>query len=68
MSRLANDLTVENLVRQVSCYAVWVFGIIVAASAFGLEPSTLAPGLGLTGMALGFSLKDTTQRAATSGR
>lgn len=56
--RLANDLTVENLVRQVSYYAVWVLGIIVAASAFGLEPSTLATGLGLTSLALGFALKD----------
>ena len=43
---------VENLVRQVSYYAVWVLGIIVAASAFGLEPSTLATGLGLTSLAL----------------
>jgi small-conductance mechanosensitive channel len=58
VSRLANDLTVENLVRQVSYYAIWVLGIIVAASAFGLEPSTLATGLGLTSLALGFALKD----------
>lgn len=58
VSRLADDLTVENLVRQVSYYAVWVLGIIVAASAFGLEPGTLATGLGLTSLALGFALKD----------
>lgn len=58
VSRLANDLTVENLVRQVSYYAVWLLGIMVAASAFGLEPSTLATGLGLTSLALGFALKD----------
>lgn len=58
VSRLANDLTVENLVRQVSYYAVWLLGIIVAASAFGLEPGTLATGLGLTSLALGFALKD----------
>ncbi|MCQ4320402.1 hypothetical protein [Stutzerimonas stutzeri] len=45
VGRLANDLTVENLVRQVCDYAVWVLGIIVAASAFGLEPSTPPPGL-----------------------
>ena len=56
--RLGNDLTVENLVRQVSYYAVWLLGIIVAASAFGLEPSSLATGLGLTSLALGFALKD----------
>lgn len=58
VSRLANDLTVENLVRQVSYYAVWLIGLIVAASAFGLEPGTLATGLGLTSLALGFALKD----------
>lgn len=58
VGRLANDLTVENLVRQVSYYAIWVVGIIVAASAFGLEPGTLATGLGLTSLALGFALKD----------
>lgn len=57
-TRLANDRTVENLVRQVSYYTVWLLGLIVAASAFGLEPGTLATGLGLTSLALGFALKD----------
>ncbi|MCQ4312875.1 mechanosensitive ion channel family protein [Pseudomonas stutzeri] len=57
-SRVVTDLTVENLVRQVSYYTVWLLGLIVAASAFGLEPSTLATGLGLTSLALGFALKD----------
>lgn len=57
-SRLGNDRTVENLVRQVSYYTVWLLGLIVAASAFGLEPGTLATGLGLTSLALGFALKD----------
>jgi small-conductance mechanosensitive channel len=53
-----SDLTVENLIKQVSYYAVWMLGIIVAASAFGLEPESLATGLGLTSLALGFALKD----------
>ncbi|MGK9064543.1 mechanosensitive ion channel family protein [Stutzerimonas chloritidismutans] len=57
-ARLVKDRTVENLVRQVSYYTVWLLGLIVAASAFGLEPSTLATGLGLTSLALGFALKD----------
>lgn len=56
--RLSDDRTVENLVRQVSYYVVWLLGLIVAASAFGLEPGTLATGLGLTSLALGFALKD----------
>ena len=55
---VVKDRTVENLVRQVSYYTVWLLGIIVAASAFGLEPSSLATGLGLTSLALGFALKD----------
>ncbi|MCJ0974035.1 mechanosensitive ion channel family protein [Pseudomonas sp. PS1] len=57
-ARVVKDRTVENLVRQVSYYTVWLLGLIVAASAFGLEPSTLATGLGLTSLALGFALKD----------
>lgn len=57
-NRLGDDRTVENLVRQVSYYTVWLLGLIVAASAFGVEPGTLATGLGLTSLALGFALKD----------
>ncbi len=56
--RLVRDRTVENLIKQVSYYTVWLLGLIVAATAFGLEPSTLATGLGLTSLALGFALKD----------
>lgn len=58
LRRFVSDLTVENLIKQVSYYAVWMLGIIVAASAFGLEPDSLATGLGLTSLALGFALKD----------
>lgn len=53
-----SDLTVENLVKQVAYYTVWVIGLIVATSAFGLEPQTFATGLGLTSLAIGFALKD----------
>lgn len=56
--RIISDLTVENLIKQIGYYAVWVIGLIVAATAFGLEPETLATGLGLTSLALGFALKD----------
>ncbi|WP_437270198.1 mechanosensitive ion channel domain-containing protein [Stutzerimonas balearica] len=57
--RLIHDRTVENLIKQVSYYTVWLLGLIVAATAFGLEPGALATGLGLTSLALGFALKDT---------
>lgn len=57
-SRVAADLTIENLIRQLSYYAVWVLGLIVAVDALGFDPQTVVTGLGLTGLALGFALKD----------
>lgn len=55
---IVSDLTVENLIKQVAYYAVWTLGVIVALDAFGFDPRTVATGLGLTGLALGFALKD----------
>lgn len=52
------DVTVENLFKQLAYYAVWGLGLIVAVDAFGLDPQTVVTGLGLTGLALGFALKD----------
>jgi len=56
--RAFSDLTVENLVKQITYYAIWGLGIIVAASALGFDPQTVVTGLGLTSLALGFALKD----------
>lgn len=56
--RVNSDPTVENLVKQVAYYAVWAIGLVVATSALGFDPQALATGLGLTGVALGFALKD----------
>ncbi len=55
---IVEDLTVENLIKQVAYYAVWILGFIVALDAFGFDPPTVATGLGLTSLALGFALKD----------
>lgn len=55
---IISDLTIENLIKQVGYYAVWALGLLVAASAFGMEPQTVVTGLGLTSLALGFALKD----------
>jgi small conductance mechanosensitive channel len=55
---IVEDLTVENLIKQVAYYAVWTLGFIVALDAFGFDPQTVATGLGLTSLALGFALKD----------
>ncbi len=56
--RIVEDLTTENLIKQVAYYAVWTLGLIVAADALGFDPQTVVTGLGLTGLALGFALKD----------
>jgi len=56
--RIISDLTIENLIKQIAYYAVWTLGVIVALDAFGFDPQTVATGLGLTSLALGFALKD----------
>lgn len=56
--RIIADLTIENLIKQIAYYAVWTLGVIVALDAFGFDPQTVATGLGLTSLALGFALKD----------
>lgn len=56
--RVVNDLTVENLIKQVAYYSIWVLGLVLAVDALGFEPQTVVAGLGLTGLALGFALKD----------
>lgn len=55
---IISDLTIENLIKQVAYYAVWTLGVVVALDAFGFDPQTVATGLGLTSLALGFALKD----------
>jgi small conductance mechanosensitive channel len=55
---LIRDATIQSLVRQMSYYAVWIVGILVALDAFGFNPQTFVTGLGLTSVALGFALKD----------
>lgn len=55
---LIADRTIENLIRQVTYYAVWLIGFAVAVDALGFRPQTVITGLGLTGLALGFALKD----------
>ena len=56
--RFISDLTVENLLKQLAYYAIWAIGILVAADVMGFEPGAVIAGLGLTGLALGFALKD----------
>jgi small-conductance mechanosensitive channel len=56
--RIIEDRTVESLVKQGAFYAIWTLGLIVAVDALGFQPQTVVTGLGLTGLALGFALKD----------
>jgi small conductance mechanosensitive channel len=58
LCRLSTEPTIQNLIKQIAYYAVWVIGIIVAIDALGFDPEAVATGLGLTGLALGFALRD----------
>lgn len=53
---LSPDLV--RLVAQVSGIAVLVFGLVTALGTVGIDTAALVAGLGLTGFALGFALKD----------
>lgn len=50
--------TLRNLLRQLSYYTVWAVGVLVALDVAGVDVRTMATGLGLGGVALGFALKD----------
>lgn len=56
--RVVDDLTVENMIKQLTYYAIWALGLLVAVDALGFAPETVVTGLGLTGLALGFTLRD----------
>jgi small-conductance mechanosensitive channel len=56
--RTVEDLTVESLVKQLTYYGILTVGFVVAIDALGFNPTTVAGALGLTGLVLGFALKD----------
>lgn len=56
--RIVRDVTVESLIKQLTYYVILAIGLVVAADALGFAPQTVVTGLGLTGLALGFALKD----------
>jgi small-conductance mechanosensitive channel len=56
--RVIEDETTESLIKQVIYYSIVTVGLLVAVDALGFEPQTVVTGLGLTGLALGFALKD----------
>ena len=56
--RVRADTGAVLLLSRVYYYGILIFGIITALGAAGLNVSALVTGLGLTGFALGFALKD----------
>lgn len=56
--RFVSDLTIENLIKQIVYYAIWLLGIMIAFNALGFDPQMVATGIGLTSLALGFALQD----------
>ena len=56
--RVKADANVALLLSRIYYYSVMIFGIITALQTSGVNVTTLVAGLGLTGFALGFALKD----------
>jgi small-conductance mechanosensitive channel len=56
--RVKGDTGVVLLLSRVFFYTVLIFGLVTALGATGLNINALIAGLGLTGFALGFALKD----------
>ncbi|HEX8127578.1 MAG TPA: mechanosensitive ion channel domain-containing protein [Pyrinomonadaceae bacterium] len=56
--RVRADTGVVLLLSRIYYYGILIFGTVTALGAAGLNVSALVTGLGLTGFALGFALKD----------
>jgi len=57
--RLTLDENLTLLLSRTSSIALMIFGSVTALGTLGINVSALVAGLGLTGFALGFALKDT---------
>jgi small-conductance mechanosensitive channel len=55
--KLAGNLT--SLLGRTSSIVLMIFGLVTALGTLGVNVSALVAGLGLTGFALGFAMKDT---------
>jgi len=55
---LVKDPTRQSLVRQMTFFGLVALGLVVAADVLGFSPASVVAGLGLTGLVLGFALKD----------
>lgn len=57
--RLKLDINLTSLLARTSSITLIIFGIVTALGTLGVNVSALVAGLGLTGFAVGFALKDT---------
>ncbi len=57
--RLKFDGNLTSLLARTSSITLMIFGFVTALGTLGINVSALVAGLGLTGFALGFALKDT---------
>ncbi len=57
--RLQIDGSVTSLLARASSVTLIIFGFVTALGTLGINVSAIVAGLGLTGFALGFALKDT---------
>ncbi len=57
--RLKLDNNLTSLLARASSITLIIFGFVTALGTLGINVSALVAGLGLTGFALGFALKDT---------
>lgn len=53
------NVHIASLLARSAKIALFVFGVVTALGTLGIDVSVLVAGLGLTGFALGFALKDT---------
>lgn len=58
-NRIQLDSNIASLLARISNLTLIIFGCITALGTIGINVSALIAGLGLTGFALGFALKDT---------
>ncbi|MFK7815175.1 MAG: mechanosensitive ion channel family protein [Gammaproteobacteria bacterium] len=56
--RLRFDRELASLLARTSSITLTIFGLVTALGTLGINVSALVAGLGLTGFALGFALKD----------
>ena len=57
--RLRLDRSLTSLLARTSSITLIVFGVVTALGTLGVDVSALVAGLGLTGFAIGFAMKDT---------